>query len=446
MGTTLTARAGLLSPARVGWGSHGLLLLLAMVFADNFVGRQILAVMVEPIKSEFAVSDTAIGLISGLAFAAVYALMGLPAGRLVDRMPRVRLLAISCLLWAVATMACGLAGSFLALAFARMLVAVSESPTTSASLSLIADLYPPQRRSFAISCFTAAPTFSSIIGLSIGAWVVEHYGWRSAFIALGVPALAFSAILAFLVRDPQRGRWDVTPQPHTPPALLGMGAEARKLWALPAYRCLILAGGLTTLSSYAIGMWNTSFLVRSYGLSLQHAGLLAGVICGVSAGIGGLFSGWLSDRLCRRNPHWQVSIPIFGHLAAICALVPYLLWSDSLLVRLGDVPIPTAMLWCALYAFFAVWWVAPSYNLVTQLVPPGRRGSAMALQTIVSTLLGVGIGPLATGLISDMLLPLFGQESLRYALLLVNLPVICSVLLLMRTASHASSTGYGHGG
>jgi MFS family permease len=104
------------------------------------------------------------------------------------------------------------------------------------------------------------------------------------------------------------------------------------------------------------------------------------------------------------------------------------------------------MLWCALYSFFAVWWVAPSYNLVTQLVPPGRRGTAMALQTIVSTLLGVGIGPLITGLFSDMLLPLFGHESLRYALLLVNLPVICSVLLLMRTANHASRTGYGHGG
>ncbi|MBV6826411.1 MFS transporter [Pseudomonas sp. PD9R] len=440
----MTAPAGIFSPTRVGWRSHGLLFLLAMVFADNFVGRQILAVMVEPIKSEFGVSDTAIGLISGLAFAAVYALMGLPAGRLVDRMPRIRLLAMSCLVWAVATMACGLAGSFLALAFARMLVAVSESPTTSASLSLIADLYPPQRRSFAISCFTAAPTFSSIIGLSIGAWVVEHYGWRSAFIALGVPALVFGTVLAFVVREPQRGRWDLTPHAHSQPALLGMGAEARKLWALPAYRCLILAGGLATLSSYAIGMWNTSFLVRSHGLSLQHAGLLAGVICGTSAGIGGLLSGWLSDRLCRRNPHWQVSIPVMGHMAAISALIPYLLWSDALLVRIGDVPIPTAMLWCALYSFFAVWWVAPSYNLVTQLVPPSRRGTAMALQTIVSTLLGVGVGPLITGLFSDMLLPMFGQESLRYALLLVNLPVVCAVLLLVLTANHASRTGYRH--
>lgn len=433
-----------LPSTKVGWGSHGLLLLLAMVFADNFVGRQILAVMIEPIKSEFGVSDTAMGLISGLAFAAVYAVVGLPAGRLVDRMPRTRLLAMSCLLWAAATIACGWAGSFVALAIARMLVAVSESPTTSASLSVIADLYPPQRRSFAISCFTCAPTFSSIIGLSIGAWVVEHYGWRSGFIALGVPALLFSALLAFVVRDPQRGRWDLTPPVHKPSPLLGMRAEARELWASPAYRCLILAGGLVTLSNYAVGMWNTSFLVRSHGLSLQHAGLLAGVICGISAGIGGLFSGWLSDRLSRRHPHWQVSIPVFGHLTALSALIPYLLWSDAVLIRVGDVPIPTAMLWCALYSFFAVWWVAPSFNLVTQLVPPGRRGSAMALQTIVSTLLGVGVGPLIVGLFSDLLLPFYGQESLRYALLLVSLPVLGAVVLLVRTAGHAARTDYRH--
>lgn len=438
----MTARAGLALPAKVGWSSHGLLGLLAMVFAGNFVGRQILAVMIEPIKSEFAVSDTAIGLISGLAFAAVYALMGLPAGRLVDRLPRIRLLAIACLLWAAATMACGLAGSFIALAIARMLVAVSESPTTCASLSLIADLYPPQRRSFAISCFTAAPTFSSIIGLSIGAWVVEYHGWRIAFFALGAPALVFSMILALVVRDPQRGRWDVTPHTPTQPALQSLGAEARNLLALPAYRCLIFAGGLATLSSYALGMWNTSFLMRSHGLSLQHAGLLVGMTCGISAGTGGLFSGWLSDRLCSRDPHWQISIPVLGHLAAIGALIPYLLWSDSILLRLGDVPVPNAMLWCALYSFFAVWWVAPSYNLVSQLVPTSRRGTAMALQTIVSTLLGVGVGPLITGLFSDLLMPLLGQQSLRYSLLLVNLPVVCAVLLLMRTAKHASTTGY----
>ncbi|MFZ0155123.1 putative glucarate transporter [compost metagenome] len=428
--------------ATVGWRSHGLLLLLAMVFADNFVGRQILAVMIDPIKAEFGVGDTAMGLISGLAFAAVYALLGLPAGRLVDRLPRTRLLALSCLLWALATMACGLAGSFIVLAIARMLVAVSESPTTSASLSLIADLYPPQRRSFAISCFTAAPTFSSIIGLSIGAWVVEHYGWRTAFFALGAPALLFCALLA-RVKDPLRGRWDLiaSAPPATP--LLSVRHEAHALWALPAYRCLILAGGLTTLSSYAIGMWNTSFLIRSHDLSLQHAGMLAGVICGVAAGIGGLFAGWLNDRLSHRSPHWQILIPVLGNLTALTALIIYLLWPAGVLMQLAGIPIPTAMLWCALYSFFVVWWVAPSYNLVTQLVPSNRRGTAMALQTIVSTLLGVGIGPLLTGVFSDLLVPQFAAQSLRYALVLVSLPLLGALFLLWRTAVHARTIGYG---
>lgn len=438
----MTANAQGMPSATVGWRSHGLLLLLAMVFADNFVGRQILAVMIDPIKAEFGVGDTAMGLISGLAFAAVYALLGLPAGRLVDRLPRTRLLALSCLLWALATMACGLAGSFIVLAIARMLVAVSESPTTSASLSLIADLYPPQRRSFAISCFTAAPTFSSIIGLSIGAWVVEHYGWRTAFFALGAPALLFCALLA-RVKDPLRGRWDLiaSAPPATP--LLSVSHEARALWALPAYRCLILAGGLTTLSSYAIGMWNTSFLIRSHDLSLQHAGMLAGVICGVAAGIGGLFAGWLNDRLSHRSPHWQILIPVLGNLTALTALIIYLLWPAGVLMQLAGIPIPTAMLWCALYSFFVVWWVAPSYNLVTQLVPSNRRGTAMALQTIVSTLLGVGIGPLLTGVFSDLLVPQFAAQSLRYALVLVSLPLLGALFLLWRTAVHARTIGYG---
>lgn len=434
-----------MSSAHVGWRSHGLLFLLAIVFADNFVGRQILAVMIEPIKLEFGVSDTAMGLISGLAFAAVYAMLGLHAGRLADRMSRTRLLAMSCLLWALATMVCGVAGSFLVLAIARMVVAMSESPTTSASMSIIADLYPPHRRSFAISCFTAAPTFSAIIGLSVGAWVVDNYGWRTAFIAIGMPGLLLSCFLAFVVRDPLRGRWDLrnsgsaAAQPMQ--SLVG---EARKLWVLPAYRCLILASGLTTLTSYAVGMWNTSFLVRSHGLSLQHAGLLAGVICGTAAGIGGLFSGWLSDHLTQRNRHWQIGIPVLGHLAAISALTVYLLWPSALLARMGDVPVPSAMLWCALYSFFAVWWVAPSFNLVTQLVPPDRRGTAVALQTIVTTLLGIGIGPLLTGLLSDALHPVFGIESLRYALLLVSLPVVAAVYLLIRSSRHAAATSYGH--
>jgi len=419
----------------IGWRSHGLLFLLAMMYADSFVGRQIIAVMIEPIKQEFGASDTAMGLVSGLAFAAVYVLLGLPAGRLADHWPRTRLLAISCALWALATVACGLSTSFTMLVIARMAVAVFESPSTSTSMSIIADIYPPHRRSFAISCYTAAPTFSTIIGLSVGAWVVDEYGWRSAFFAVAVPALVISAVFAFVMRDPPRGRFDLS-HAHAAHPVQSLLGSARELLSQPAYRCLVLSCGLTTFSAYAYAMWNASFLVRSHDLPLQYAGILAGLVGGTFAGLGALFSGWLTDRLAVKNAHWQIGIPVIGHVLGSCALLTYLLWPQDILLQVGAVPVPSAMLWCALASFFSVWWVGPSFSLLTQLVPAHRRATAVALQTIISTLCGVGIGPLATGLLSDALLPMFGDESLRYALLLITCTIVIPIVLLWRTYQH----------
>lgn len=411
------------------WHSHGLLFLLALMYADNFVGRQILAVMIEPIKQEFGASDSAMGLISGLAFAAVYAVLGLPAGRLADRLPRTRLLAASCLLWALATMACGLAGGFLVLVLIRMAVATAEAPATPTAFSLIADLYPPHRRSFAISCFTAAPTFAALIGLAGGAWLVETHGWRTTFILIGLPGLLIAALLAVTVREPQRGRWEIN---HVPAAPQGMLRTALELWREPALRCLLIAGGFCTLSGYALAMWNASFLVRSHGLSLQQAGLLAGLVGGGVAAIGTLTSGWLTDRLAQRSRLWLLGIPLLGNLIGGLAIAAYLLWPAGTLLHWGALAVPTALLWCALACFFSVWWVAPSYTLITHLAAPDRRGTVMAMQTILSTILGVGLGPLATGMLSDLLLPAFGQESLRHALLATSATVVLPMLLLWR--------------
>lgn len=411
------------------WHSHGLLFLMALMYADNFVGRQILAVMIEPIKQEFGASDSAMGLISGLAFAAVYAVLGLPAGRLADRLPRTRLLAASCLLWALATMACGLAGGFLVLVLIRMAVATAEAPATPTAFSLIADLYPPHRRSFAISCFTAAPTFAALIGLAGGAWLVETHGWRTTFILIGLPGLLIAALLAVTVREPQRGRWEIN---HVPAAPQGMLRTALELWREPALRCLLIAGGFCTLSGYALAMWNASFLVRSHGLSLQQAGLLAGLVGGGVAAIGTLTSGWLTDRLAQRSRLWLIGIPLLGNLIGGLAIAAYLLWPAGTLLHWGALAVPTALLWCALACFFSVWWVAPSYTLITHLAAPDRRGTVMAMQTILSTILGVGLGPLATGMLSDLLLPAFGQESLRHALLATSATVVLPMLLLWR--------------
>lgn len=393
------------------------------------MGRQIMSVMIEPIKQEFNASDTAMGLISGLAFAVVYAFLGLPAGRLSDRHVRTRVLAISLGLWAFATLLCGFSISFWMLFFARMLVAAAEAPVTPASLSLISDLYPPHRRSLAISFFTGAPTLSSIIGLSLGAWVIDAYGWRTGFYVIGTPLILMSLIFGLFIKEPVRGKWDSGG--GTEPPREGLAQAAMKLIRNKACFMLIGASAITTFSAFSFAMWNTTFLVRSHELSLQHAGILAGIVTGLSAAIGSIFSGWLTDRLSAKNRGWLVGIPIIGHLVATSAMIAYLLTPPGIAFELAGVPIPTAMFWCAASGFFTVFWVAPSFNLLSQLVTQWQRATAFALQTVFTTLLGVGLGPLVTGAVSDALIPYAGDESLRYALIIVSVTVVLPVLMLL---------------
>lgn len=423
-----------------GWRIHGFLALLVITYAGSFMGRQIMSVMIEPIKQEFNASDAAMGLISGLAFAIVYAFLGLPAGRLSDRHTRTKVLAISLGLWALATLLCGLATSFWVLLFARMLVATAEAPVTPASLSLISDLYPPHRRSLAISFFTGAPTISGILGLSFGAWIIGTYGWRIGFYAIGTPLILMSLIFGFVLKEPERGTWDVGG--GTEPPEDGLFQAAMKLVRNKACFILIGASAITTFSAFSFAMWNTTFLVRSHGLSLQHAGILAGVVTGLSAAIGSIFSGWLTDRLSVQDRTWLVRIPIFGHFIATSAMIAYLLTPSGIAFTLATVPIPAAMFWCAVSGFFTVFWVAPSFNLLSQFVTQWQRATAFALQTVFTTLLGVGLGPLVTGALSDALVPYMGDESLRYALIIVSFTVIMPIfmlwILLRKTPWHNS--------
>ena len=410
--------------------SHTVLALLVGGYASIFLGRQIMAVMIEPIKLEFGASDTAMGLISGLAFAVAYALMGLPAGGLADRHSRVRLLALCGVVWAITTVICGFAVSFPMLVVARMLVAVTEAPVTPASLSLIADLYPARNRSLAISCFTAAPTLSAIVGLSLGAWVIDTWGWRTGFHIIATPPLLISLLLALAVREPPRGRFD-NPLHAAAPGLT-LWRSAGQLLGNPHYRKLVAACAWFSFSGLAFAMWNTPFLIRSHGLSLQSAGILAGVVTGCSAAVGGLFSGWLSDRLNVRSPAWLLGLPLIGTGFTLLSMLLYLLWPPGIAFRVGAVDVPAAMLWCALAGFFTMWWVAPCFNLLTQMVSPWQRATAIALQTICTTLAGIGLGPLLTGALSDLLLPWSGGESLRHALLLVHLSLLLAMFLLWR--------------
>lgn len=413
---------------------HILLLVLTLFYIETFVGRQIMAVMIEPIKAEFGASDAQMGLLTGLAFAIVFALTGLSAGRLADKVNRVKLLAVSALCWCIFTAISGMATGFIMLLVMRMLIAVAESPVTSSSLSLLADTYPLEQRSFAISCFTSGATISAIIALTIGSHWVEQYGWRHTLFIISLPAVLISLLFFFVLKDPRKvvgnqASLDAAEHLETN-ALAGFRASSRALLKLKDYRMLVYASSIATIGANSFGMWNATFLVRSHDLTLTQAGMMAGIFGGGFAALGILLSGYLADRIAKRKG--ILWLPIVGHILGWLSIVTYLLWPKGLGDELLFAGIPFAMIFCASASFFSVWWFSPSITLLTTIVPANQRALAISMQTVSITLLGVGLGPMLVGFLSDAFSSIAGTESLRYALIVTSSSTLIAVIILYR--------------
>lgn len=409
-----------------------MLIILSLFYIETFVGRQVMAVMIEPIKLEFSVSDMEIGLLTGLVFAIVFAVTGLFSGRLADKVDRTKLLALSALLWCFFTALCGYVNGFFMLLLMRMAIAVAEAPIASSSIALLADSYPMEQRSFAISCFTAGSTISAVIALTVGAHWVEVFGWRTTFYIISAPAFFITFLFAFVIKDPRYMQTATLSPPHhdKTTAKISFKTATKKLWQLKEYRLLVYASSIATVGANAFGMWNATFLVRSYGFSLTQAGLMAGLFGGVAAAFGILLSGYFADRISsKKGILWM---PLMGHGLGWFTLVIYLLWPNNLGVVIFGSTVPFAMIFCLLSSFFSVWWFSPSITLLTEIVPNEQRALALALQTVFITLLGVGFGPILVGLLSDIYNQFFGTESLRYALISISFTTLVAMTILLR--------------
>ncbi len=407
--------------AAPGWRVHYTLLLLTFVYAMSLIDRQIMGVLIEPVKNEFQVSDTAMGLLSGLAFALFYSGLAVPMGRLADKGNRRNMVAWCCGAWSLMTGLCGLAGNYWQLAAARVGVAIGEAGGTAPALSMIADHYPPRQRSRAMSVFMLGPPLGTLFGLGLGAWIAHHYGWRSAFLWMTVPGLLVAVLLRFGGIEPIRGHWDT----HKEAAVAHAGKDEsvatvmRAMWASSAMMRITGAGLLLGFAGYGIGIWSTAFLVRSHGLSLKDAGILIGLSSGVASIFGALASGWLCDRLARHDVRWQLGVPVVGLLLALPSGVIYLLYPAGQSWLIGPLTVPHAIVFSLLFSFFGVWWTAPSFAAITALVASHRRTTTLALFSLGLTLVGGGLGPLSVGMLSDGLMPLLGAEALRWSLVIV---------------------------
>jgi len=384
------------------------LVLLTAVGTMNFVDRQILSVLAEPIRQELGLSDTQLGLLTGLSFALFYALMGVPAAMIADRWHRVRLVTAACLMWSVFTGACAFATSFWQLALARFGVGTGEAGGTAPSLAILADYYPPAKRPAVIGLFTVNGPLGVFVGASLGGWAAEQFGWRGAFLLVAGIGVVAALALAFFVREPERGGLDPGHSRATAkPA--GLGATLKLFLSRPTLRLLLLASGLAAFVSYGMLNWIPAFLMRVQGMPLGEMARWFGPAAGLSFGIGIWGGGALVNWLGARDVRAYAYVPGVAVLITAPALAMAVLatsWQTSLLLML----IP--MITCTMFT-------APALALVQNLSPVSARATATALVLLAFNIVGLGGGPLAIGVLSDAFAASGEPTPLRTALLCV---------------------------
>ncbi len=404
------------------------LALLTLGYVFNFVDRQVMTILIEPIKTEFGASDTQMGLLSGLAFALFYATLGIPVARLADRWSRRNVLAISMTTWSAVTALCATATGFWHLLLLRIGVGIGEAGGTPPSQSLLADYFPPEKRAFAQGVLATAPNIGILVGLFGGALIAEAYGWRSVFLVFGIPGVLLAILIQTTVKEPLKIR-----APEVEVAA-GLFSALQRIFKLPSFAHIMLGVGFTGIAGYGLGVWSPSFLVRVHNMTLVDAGLYLGLIGVFGGGLGTISSGLLADRLARRDQRWQLWLPALGIFIALPTQLAFLFWPADHRLVMGGIDIPFALVFMGLSAVFASFWIAPSYAAVQNIVPQYWRTQASALMLLAINLLGMGLGPLLVGVLSDSFSQ-FGEESVRYGLAVgVSLSVIGGVAYLRGSA------------
>ena len=378
----------------------------------NFMDRSILGVLIEPIKHELQASDTEMGILTGLAFAVFYATCGFPIARLADRGLRVRVIGWAMAIWSLMTVASGLATAYWQMLLARVGVGIGEAGGSPPSQALLADYFPIEQRARAIAFFVAGAHIGIFLGTLLAGYIGHEYGWRMAFIVLGAPGVVFAIVVRFTVREaPPRGKVEAAASPLRSGSLW---QATMHLFRGPAFRHLMIATGILWFSTVGAGQWHAPFLQRSHGMALNEVGLLLSLLS-IPQLVAVMVGGFAADRLARRNPAWQVYVPLLGTLISVPFLLGFYLLADW---RWAFASAVVAMLAAGVFAGVLL-------AAVQGLVGPHARALAGAILMFSSNLIGVGLGPFAVGALSDVLAPWLGQDSLRWALVLMKaLPLL----------------------
>ena len=391
-----------------GWRRWYIVGVLTVVYVFNFIDRQIISVLQEPMRAELGMSDTQLGLLQGLTFALFYVTVGIPLARWADIGVRRNVVALAVGTWSLMTALCGVAQNFTHLLLARIGVGIGEAGGSPPAHSIISDLFPPGRRALPLAVYSSGITFGVFVAYVFGAWMSDHFGWRVVFVILGLPGVLLALLVRLTVSEPPRGRFDGPGGDAAPPAMLQV---LKLMLRSRAFVHLSLAAAMHAFVGYGVAAFLVSFYVRSYAIPLDDISQVAiplGFIIGIGGALGNFCGGWLSDKLGARDARWSMWLPAIATLAAIPFAAAALLTRDLHL----------SLVLYILPLFFGYMYLGPTLSTTHALVAPRMRALASAVLLFIVNLIGLGLGPTVVGLISDALQPSMGHESLRWALII----------------------------
>lgn len=398
-----------------GW----VLFLCFLAYTFNYVDRQILIILAEPIKQEFQLHDWQLGFLTGTAFALFYAVLGIPIAFAADRWNRVNIIAISVALWSAMTAACAFTGNYMQLLLARIGVGVGEAGGSPPASSLLASYFQEGQRATAMGIYSLGPSLGLLLGFIAGGWVNEFYGWRVAMLVVGLPGIILALLIKITLKEPQRTD---TASNSTQTGFLD---TVRYLTKMKTFNWSVAGAVLMGFSIYAFMTWMPIYLIRQFRLTSGEVGTTVGLCAGLAGSLGVFAGGYLTDRLSRINPTRLMLVPAVAtalfYPLAIAALNAHGLITTVVFL------VPTYALTLA--------HTGPTWAVLQGIAPENMRAMAAAIMLLCVNLFGLGLGPQAVGIFSDIFQDRFHEgESLRIAL------AICMVPALLAAACYARST------
>jgi MFS family permease len=385
-----------------------LLTILTVILAFNYLDRLALGLMFQDIKIDLQLSDTQLGFLGGIAFALFYAVMGIPIARWADRSNRVAIISLTAAIWSIAVALCGLANSFVQLLFIRIAVAIGEAGCTPPGFSLIASYFSRSERARAAAIYGLGGPISCLFGYFLAGWLNELYGWRMTFVLLGIPGIALALLAWVTLKDPWRQQQAIArQQSERAPRQISMKDVCVTLWSIVTFRSLLLCLSVMAFFTYGIFQWQPAFIMRTYGLTSGETGTWFAVTYGVGGIVGSWLGGDLASRYAARKERLQLqALTVTLLLAGVLSLGVYLAPTHQV-----------AFVLMGLYALMLTTINGPLFAMIQSLVPEQTRAVSFAWVYLFMNLIGMGLGPLAAGALSDAFRPVVAEESLRYALI-----------------------------